>query len=101
MKILWIKSEHPLPLYTGHRKRTYNLMEQLSRISPVTFLSYVNVRDDESPMAVDLPLQAAGVVSKEIGLHRRHETRSGAGFYLRLLSQVGSSTPYFIRRNLE
>lgn len=95
MKILWIKSEHPLPLDTGHRKRSFNLMKHLSKMAQVTFLSYVH---DQSGT---LALQEAGVVNQEFGLHRPSEEKSGVGFYLRLVAQIGSSTPYFVRRNIE
>lgn len=95
MKILWIKSEHPLPLDTGHRKRTFNLMKHLSRIAQVTFISYTHGQENKRI------LQESGIVSLEVGLDRPYETRSGLGFYFRLFSQIGSSTPYFVRRNAE
>ena len=95
MKILWIKSEHPLPLDTGHRKRSFNLMKHLSKMAQVTFVSYVYDQTDS------LPLQEGGIVNREVGFYRPYEERSGVGFYFRLVTQIGSSTPYFVRRNIE
>jgi len=40
MKILWVKPGKLLPLDTGGKLRTYNILRHLSAIHHVTYLSY-------------------------------------------------------------
>jgi glycosyltransferase involved in cell wall biosynthesis len=47
MKVLWVKPGKLLPLDTGGKLRTYNILRQLSATHEVTYLSYYNGRRDE------------------------------------------------------
>ena len=42
MKILWIKSDFVIPLDTGGKIRSYNIIQQLAKIDEVTYLSFVD-----------------------------------------------------------
>jgi glycosyltransferase involved in cell wall biosynthesis len=48
MKILWVKTGKLLPVDTGGKIRSYNILRQLARRHEVTFLSYYGGRRDEA-----------------------------------------------------
>ncbi len=47
MKILWVKPGKLLPLNTGGKLRTYNILRQLSLSHELTYLSYYGGTRDE------------------------------------------------------
>ncbi len=48
MKILWVKPGKLLPLDTGGKLRTYNILRQLSTTQELTYLSYYGGHRDEA-----------------------------------------------------
>jgi glycosyltransferase involved in cell wall biosynthesis len=48
MKILWVKAGKLLPVDTGGKIRSYNILRKLASRHEVTFLSYYNGRRDET-----------------------------------------------------
>ena len=48
MKILWVKPGKLLPLNTGGKLRTYNILRQLSTAHQLTYLSYYGGSRDEA-----------------------------------------------------
>lgn len=58
MRILWVKAGQLLPVDTGGKIRTYNILKELSRLHEVTLLSYYGgSRDDayESALREEFP----------------------------------------------
>lgn len=47
MKILWVKAGKLLPLDTGGKLRTYNILRRLAAVHELTFLSYYGGRRDD------------------------------------------------------
>ncbi len=48
MKILWVKPGKLLPLDTGGKLRTYNILRQLSTTNNLTYLSYYGGKRDDN-----------------------------------------------------
>src|SRR6267142_683155 len=48
MKILWVKSGKLLPLDTGGKLRTYNILRHLSANHDLTYISYYGGQRDEA-----------------------------------------------------
>ena len=48
MRILWVKAGKLLPVDTGGKIRSYNLLRHLARNHPVTLLSYYGGQRDSS-----------------------------------------------------
>ena len=91
MNVLWMKSDYPLPLDSGSKKRTYNLLKHTRAAFNTTYLGTVHDRRLLTRPSLD------GLVDKEITIFRERERREGFSFYLRLLANVGSSVPYFVK----
>src|SRR5215510_7652679 len=47
MKVLWVKPGKLLPLDTGRKLRTYNILRHLAKSHELTYLSYYGGRRDE------------------------------------------------------
>jgi polysaccharide biosynthesis protein PslH len=62
MKILWVKPGKLLPLDTGGKLRTYNILRHLSATHELTYLSYYAGRRDES-YEREVVIQLPGTVS--------------------------------------
>ncbi len=93
MKVLWIKSDFPLPADTGGKIRTRHLVSELAKIAQVTFLSYIPPRHDSRFMA---ELRGYGVHVEAIS--RPEENKQGLRFSLRVLSQLLSPRPYIVNK---
>jgi len=72
MKILWVKAGKLLPVDTGGKIRSYNILRHLARDHKVTFLSYYGGGNDpayEAAISQQLPgAQAVHVAAPEAGL---------------------------------
>ncbi|MFH2057172.1 MAG: glycosyltransferase family 4 protein [bacterium] len=93
MKILWIKSDFPLPADTGGKIRTKNLLFELAKQAEVSFLSYVPLDLDQT--TID-QMRDAGI--EPIGIERAEEKKSGLRFWLRVLFGLFSTRPYVARK---
>jgi glycosyltransferase involved in cell wall biosynthesis len=92
MKILWVKAGKILPVDTGGRIRSYNIMRHLAARNELTFLSYYPGERDEAyerelaerfPRAVSFP---AGAPEGKLGLAMHYLTR------------LPSSAPYAVAK---
>jgi polysaccharide biosynthesis protein PslH len=93
VKILWVKPGKLLPLDTGGKLRTYNILRHLSAIHHVTYLSYYGGdrdQDYEQEILQHLP----GAVT----VHTSTAHATGVGRYLDYLRRLASPTPYSVRK---
>ncbi len=89
---MWLKSDYIIPPDTGGKIRTYNLMRGLNKLCS---LNYVALRNTlESPDDTEISKCASEVVT----FYQPEEIKSGASFYLRVLSGMISSLPYIVRK---
>lgn len=95
MNVLWLRAEYPLPLDSGSKKRTYNLLQHCTSDASVVYLGFVS---DER--FVKTPALGK-FVRKEQVVHRPRERKEGFGFYSRVFSNLGSPQPYFMKRNTD
>lgn len=93
MRILWIKSDFPLPADTGGKIRTRQLLTELAKRNNITFLSYIP--PDLDPKLVN---QLRGVGIRVESIARAEERKEGAVFHLRVLKNVFSSRPYIVSK---
>jgi len=93
MRILWVKPGKLLPLDTGGKLRTYNILRHLSKEYAVTYLSYYGADCDpryEQEIVEHLP----GTVS----LHGAGPSTNGFERYLHYALRLPSSVPYSVSR---
>jgi polysaccharide biosynthesis protein PslH len=93
VKILWVKPGKLLPLDTGGKLRTYNILRHLSAIHDVTYLSYyIGPRDHayEQEIAKDVP----GTVP----VHTEGADASGMARYVDYLLHLPRAAPYSVSR---
>ena len=95
MNVLWLRAEYPIPLDSGSKKRTYNLLEQCVSDASVV---YVGFTSDERHIKIPA---LADFVEREMVVFRPRERKEGLGFYLRVFSNLGSPQPYFMKRNTD
>lgn len=93
MRVLWIKSDFPLPADTGGKIRTKHLLVELARRADVTFLCYA---PPDHPRRYIDELAATGVRVEAIP--RAEEIKSGPGFYFRVLRNLTSQRPYIVKK---
>jgi polysaccharide biosynthesis protein PslH len=93
MKVLWIKSDFPLPADTGGKIRTLNLLSALAKLCNVTFLSYVPPELDGKWIN-----QLRGFGIKIESVLQPEENKEGFAFKLRVLSKLLSSRPYIVNK---
>ncbi len=93
MRILWIKSDFPLPADTGGKIRTRHLLLELAKRAEVTFLCYVTPGHDQKFLA---EMRGYGVTVEAIV--REEERKDGIGFQLRVLSGLFSPRPYIVNK---
>lgn len=93
MRVLWVKSDFLLPPDTGGKIRTLNLLKALARQAEITLLCYAphNLR-----ASLIEELCSFGIVPKVV--FRNEETKSGFGFYRRVLANVASVRPYIVNK---
>ena len=93
MKILWVKPGKLLPLDTGGKLRTYNILRHLSAIHEVTYLSYYGGTRDrvyERQVLQHLP----GTVT----VHSAALGAVGAGRFVDYVRRLPSPVPYSVRK---
>ncbi len=93
MKVLWIKSDFPLPADTGGKIRTLNLLKELAARCELTFLSYAPPELEHRWFD-----QLRGYGIRVETLLRPEERKSGLLFPLRVLSRLGSARPYIANK---
>jgi polysaccharide biosynthesis protein PslH len=93
MKVLWLKSDFPLPADTGGKIRTMNLLSALAKLCDVTFLSYVPPELDSKWIN-----QMRGYGVRVESVIRPEENKEGLAFKLRVLSKLLSSRPYIVNK---
>ena len=78
MRLLWMKSDYILPPDTGGKIRTYNLMRELNRLGPLTYLALKNDgTPDDDPnlyMVVTRDADASGAFAKSVAHERGHNS---------------------------
>ena len=92
MNVLWLRAEYPLPLDSGAKKRSFNLLKHSAAELSSVLLGFSHA--DSLPPGPNL----SSVLRRELTVRRRRERKAGLPFYLRVLSNLGSSHPYFIKR---
>src|SRR5215469_14549253 len=93
MKILWVKPGKLLPLDTGGKLRTYNILRHLSTRHALTYLSYYGGdRDSEYEQEISRHLPGAVCVPGA------PPSTSGFERYLDYMLRLPSSVPYSVRR---
>jgi polysaccharide biosynthesis protein PslH len=93
MKVLWLKSDFPLPADTGGKIRTMNLLSALAKLCDVTFLSYVPPELDGKWIN-----QMRGFGVKVESVLQPEENKEGLAFKLRVLTKLLSSRPYIVNK---
>jgi len=93
MRVLWLKSDFPLPADTGGKIRTINLLSALAKLCDVTFLSYVPPELDGKWIN-----QMRGFGIRVESVPRPEENKEGLAFKLRVFSKLLSSRPYIVNK---
>ncbi len=93
MKILWVKPGKLLPLETGGKLRTYNILRHLSMNHAVTYLSYYGGNRD-SQYEQELLERLPGAFP----VHGAAPSTSGFERYLDYVLRLPSSVPYSVSR---
>lgn len=93
MKVLWIKSDFPLPADTGGKIRTRHLLVELAKQAEVTFLCYVTPDQDQRFLT---EMRGYGIAVEAVV--RNEEDKQGIGFQLRVLSKLFSPRPYIVNK---
>ncbi|MCM2272099.1 MAG: glycosyltransferase family 4 protein [candidate division Zixibacteria bacterium] len=91
MYIVWLRAEPIFPLDSGNRIRSFNLLRGVAREEAVT---YVGLRHDDG-LVGQISSQFA---SPAITVRQLIEQRTGYRFYARLLANLGSAYPYYMKR---
>src|SRR5215468_10434883 len=93
MKILWVKPGKILPLDTGGKLRTYNILRHLSASHELTYLSYyAGARDDAYEREV--PTHIPGTMC----VHTPARELKGMRRHLDYVLQIAGHAPYAISR---
>lgn len=93
MKILWVKAGKLLPLDTGGKLRTYNILRHLAATHELTYLSYYG-GDRDQAFEQEIGQQLPGAVSIHTGL-REHTALQRYGDYAKRLLW---SAPYAVSK---
>jgi glycosyltransferase involved in cell wall biosynthesis len=91
MKILWVKPGKILPLDTGGKLRTYNILRQLSAHHELTYLSYYAGERDEA-YEREVPSHIPGTLC----VHRLSQDLKGIRRHLDYFLQIAGSAPYAV-----
>ncbi len=92
MKILWVKAGRLLPVDTGGKIRSYNILRQLDRAHEVTYLSYYDGPRDE-PYEQQLRGEFRGAQILQTGF-----PVGGARQGLHYASRLASAAPYAVSK---
>ena len=93
MKILWVKPGKLLPLDTGGKLRTYNILRQLDSGHELTYLSYYGGARDEQ-YERDIVDHLPGTLS----MHTAAPDSTPVERYLDYLRRLPSRAPYAVRK---
>ena len=93
MKILWVKSGKLLPLDTGGKLRTYNILRHLARAQEITFLSYYGGHRDER-YELEISQHLAGTIAVHTGV----PDAVGINRYLDYARRLPFSVPHSVSR---
>jgi len=93
MKILWVKPGKLLPLDTGGKLRTYNILRQLDSGHELTYLSYYGGARDEQ-YERDIVDHLPGTLS----MHTAAPDTTPVERYLDYLRRLPSRAPYAVRK---
>ena len=93
MKILWVKANKLLPVYSGGDIRSYNILRQLARRHQVTLLSYYDGTPD-SAYESELQQRFAGAVCVCTRRSANTTLKRGLDYLLRLANPM----PYAVSR---
>jgi glycosyltransferase involved in cell wall biosynthesis len=93
MKILWVKPGKILPLDTGGKLRTYNLLRHLVATHELTYLSYYAGLRDES-YEREVPTQIPGAIT----VHTPAQDLAGFRRHLDYLRHITWRAPYAVSR---
>ena len=91
MKILWVKPGKLLPLDTGGKLRTYNILRHLATSHGLTYLSYYNGKKDEA-YEREVLTHVPGTISVAAGT----KPPKGARRHLDYLMHLASPAPYAV-----
>lgn len=91
MQILWIKSDYVDPPDTGGKIRTYNLLREINRICPVTYVSLWSKGSTATVKSSDWASRIEAYPHSE-------EKKSGVLFALRVLAGMFSEKPYIVQK---
>lgn len=92
MQILWIKSDYIDPPDTGGKLRTYNLLLELNRRCPVT---YIALQSNRSPVT---GANKKDWASRIVTIRHFEERKSGFRFALRVVAAMFSAAPYIVQK---
>jgi glycosyltransferase involved in cell wall biosynthesis len=91
MRILWVKPGKLLPLDTGGKLRTYNILRHLATSHDLTYLSYYNGRRDER-YETEVQIELPGTLSIAAGT----DPPKGVRRHLDYLLHLSSPAPYAV-----
>jgi glycosyltransferase involved in cell wall biosynthesis len=91
MRILWVKPGKLLPLDTGGKLRTYNILRHLAASHDLTYLSYYNGKRDER-YETEVQKELPGTISVAAG----KDPPKGARRHLDYLLHLSSAAPYAV-----
>jgi len=93
MKILWVKPGKILPLDTGGKLRTYNILRHLAASHELTYLSYYAGERDEA-YEREVPSQIPGTLC----VHKPSQDLKGISRHLDYVLQIAGRAPYAVSR---
>lgn len=93
MKILWVKPGKLLPLNTGGKLRTYNILRQLSATHDVTYLSYYGGQHDK-----DYERKILQHLPGTVPVANAFPEVTGFGRYLDYVCRLPVSAPFAVSR---
>jgi len=91
MKILWVKPGKILPLDTGGKLRTYNILRHLAASHELTYLSYYAGERDEA-YEQEVPSHIPGTLC----VHKPSQELKGIRRHLDYFLQIAGSAPYAV-----
>jgi glycosyltransferase involved in cell wall biosynthesis len=93
MHVAILDEELPFPLTSGKRIRTYQLLSRLAERHRLTYLCHRNPDRDESALA-ERAMRELDI--RTVVVDRPVPSKSGLGFYARLLANLLSRDPYSV-----
>lgn len=100
MRILWVKAGKLLPVDTGGKIRSYNILRRLDERNDVTLLSYYGGPRDEA-YASELAEQLPGAITVHTGGDRANLFANGLDYLRRLPSRAPYAVTKFTSRKVQ